>query len=335
MTVDAPGAPLKARALSPSPPRRGWVRIDVVASGVCHADLSTAAARGSSTSLPVTPGHEFAGFLADLGDGVRGWNIGDRVSVGWFGGSCGHCELCRDGDVVHCAERMVPGLSYPGGWGQSAMVPADALCRIPDGMSLFDAAPMGCAGVTTFNAIRSANLTAGATVAVFGIGGLGHLAVQFAAAMGYRTIAIARGSDREELARELGAHEYIDSSGGQAGRALADLGGADLIVSTASSTQHVAGLLAGLRVRGRLTLIGVDGGSVEFPAARMIMQNQSVTGHLTGSARDTEMAMRFARTNSVHPMIERMPLTEANEALAKLADSKARFRIVFETGVSE
>lgn len=335
MMVEAPGAPLIASAVPPSPPRRGWVRIDVVASGMCHADLSTATARGVSAALPVTPGHEFAGFIADLGDGVQGWNIGDRVCVGWFGGSCGHCGLCRDGDVVHCAERKVPGLSYPGGWAQSATVPADALSRIPDGMSFFDAAPMGCAGVTTFNAIRSANLTSGATVAVFGIGGLGHLAVQFAAAMGYRTIAIARGPDRESLARELGAHEYIDSYERQSGPALAALGGADLIVSTASSTSHVAGLLMGLRVRGRLTLIGVDSGSIEFPVARMVMQNQTVTGHLTGSARDTELAMRFARTNNVRPMIERMPLTKANEALVRLTSGTARFRIVFETGVDE
>lgn len=320
---------------SPEPPRRGWVRIDVVASGVCYADLATTAARGESTSFPVTPGHEIAGVLAELGEGVEGWSLGDRVSVGWFGGSCGHCELCRVGDVVHCADRQVPGLSYPGGWAQSVTVPADALCRIPEGMSLFDAAPMGCAGVTTFNAIRSAKLTAGATVAVFGVGGLGHLAVQFAAAMGHRTIAIARGPDRESLARELGAHEYVDSSNGRVGAALAELGGADLIVCTASSTALVADLLGGLRVHGQLTLIGVDSGSVEVPVAQMVMRNQTVTGHLTGSARDTELAMRFAQTNNVRPMIERMPLAQANEALARLTRGAARFRIVFETGVDE
>lgn len=335
MTVDSPGAPLTACTRLAEQPPRGCVRIDVVASGVCHADISTAAARGPSAMFPVTPGHEIAGFLADIGDGVEGWRVGDRVCVGWFGGSCGHCDMCRDGDVHHCAQRKVPGLSYPGGWAQAVTVPADALCRVPEGMSLFDAAPMGCAGVATFNAIRSANLTAGATVAVFGIGGLGHLALQFSAAMGYRTIAIARGPDREPLARDLGAHEYIDSVQGHAGAALAEFGGADLIVSTASSTAHVAGLLTGLRVRGQLTLVGVDSGLIELPVGRLVMRSQKVAGHLTGSARDTETAMRFARANNVRPMIERMPLTEVSDALTRVASGTARFRIVLETGVRQ
>ncbi|SLF47474.1 alcohol dehydrogenase catalytic domain-containing protein [Mycobacteroides abscessus] len=315
-------------------PPRGWVRIDVVASGLCYADLGTVDASEGSVIFPVVPGHEIAGVLADLGEGVGGWNLGDRVSVGWFGGSCGHCEMCRVGDVVHCPERKVPGLSYPGGWAQSVTVPADALCRIPEEMSFCDAAPMGCAGVTTFNAIRSAQLTAGATVAVFGVGGLGHLAVQFAAAMGYRTIAIARGVDRESLARDLGAREYIDSAGGQAGSALAALGGADLILCTASSTEVVADLLDGLRVHGRLTLIGVDSGSIEVPVAQMVRRNQTVTGHLTGSAHDIELTMRFASTNNVRPIIERMPLSQAVEGLARLKAGAARFRIVFDTGIN-
>ncbi|SNR40577.1 zinc-binding dehydrogenase [Blastococcus mobilis] len=224
----------------------------------------------------------------------------------------------------------MPGLSYPGGWAETITVPASALAHIPDGLDDFDAAPMGCAGVTTFNAVRHAHLTPDATVAVFGLGGLGHLAVQFAAAMGYRTIAIARGPERAHLARELGAHDYLDSAERPAGAALADLGGADLIVSTAPTTEPVAELLTGLRVGGRLTLIGVDGGSVQVPAAQLVMNGQTLTGHLTGSPRDTEEAMQFAVTTGVRPHVERMPLARANEAVARIRAGAPRFRIVLD-----
>jgi D-arabinose 1-dehydrogenase-like Zn-dependent alcohol dehydrogenase len=330
MSVVAPGGLLAERAVALAAPGRGQVRVAVAASGVCFADLGTAEAPKASESAPVTPGHEVAGTVAAVGDGVAGWHVGDRVAVGWFGGSCGHCEFCRTGDPVHCSDRQVPGMSYPGGWAETITVPADALARIPDGLDLVDAAPMGCAGVTTFNAIRHARLAPGATVAVFGVGGLGHLAVLFAAAMGHRTIAIARGPERADLARDLGAHHYLDSTAAPAGTALAALGGADLIVCTAPTTEPAAELLAGLRVGGRLTLIGVDGGTVEVPAARMVMNGQTLTGHLTGSPNDTEQAMRFAAANGVRPVVERMPLAAANDALARLREGAARFRIVLE-----
>jgi alcohol dehydrogenase len=330
MSVTAPGAPLTPQPVELTRPQRGWVRVTVTATGVCYADLGTAEGPKASEVAPVTPGHEVAGVVAELGDDVQEWQVGERVSVGWFGGSCGHCAFCRTGDVVHCPQRQVPGMSYPGGWAETITVPANALARIPDGMDPFDAAPMGCAGVTTFNAIRHAHLAPGATVAVFGIGGLGHFAVQFAAKMGYRTITIARGSERADLARELGAHEYLDSSASPAGSALAELGGADLIVCTAPTTEPVAELLGGLRVGGRLTMVGVDGGVVQVPAAQMVMNSQVLTGHLTGSARDIEEAMRFAQTNGVRPMVERMPLSQANEALARIHEGKPRFRIVLD-----
>ncbi|MGW5257959.1 zinc-binding dehydrogenase [Streptomyces sp. NPDC004012] len=269
--------------------------------------------------------------MAELGDEVQGWAVGDRVAVGWFGGSCGHCAFCRAGDVVHCPERKVPGLSYPGGWAQSINVPADALARIPDELGLFDAAPFGCAGVTTFNAVRKAGTSAGGRVAAFGVGGLGHLALQFAAKLGYETIAVARGDDREELARDLGAHHYVDSTGRASGAALKELGGADLIVCTASSTAPVDELLTGLNVHGQLTLVGVDAGSPTVPAAQLVMNGHTVTGHLTGSARETQEAMEFAVTNNVRPMIERMPLGQAGEAVTRLRSGAPRFRIVLDT----
>ncbi|MDX3229175.1 alcohol dehydrogenase catalytic domain-containing protein [Streptomyces sp. ME19-01-6] len=309
MVVTESGGPLGPSVAQTTSPTGKWVRVSVTASGVCNADIGTAAATGPGTSFPVTPGHEVAGVIAELGDQVEGWEVGDRVSVGWFGGSCGHCAFCRVGDVVHCAERKVPGLSYPGGWAQSITVPADALARIPDGCDLFDAAPFGCAGVTTFNAVRKAGTRAGGRVAVFGIGGLGHLAVQFAAKLGYETIAIARGGDREKLARDLGAHHYIDSNAQAPGAALKRLGG----------------------VHGQLTLVGVDAGSLTVPAAQLVMNGHAVTGHLTGGARETGEAMEFAVTHNVRPMTERMPLEQVGEAVTRLRSGAPRFRIVLDT----
>ncbi|MGC3953214.1 MAG: alcohol dehydrogenase catalytic domain-containing protein [Propionicimonas sp.] len=330
MGVPATGAPLRLETVVHTTPPRGWVRVAVHASGVCFADVGTASAAGRETVFPVTPGHEIAGVVAALGEDVTGWRIGDRVAVGWFGGSCGHCTACRMGDVVHCPERKTPGVSYPGGWAQSITAPSTALAAIPDGMDFFDAAPMGCAGVTTFNAIRHARLRPGATVAVFGVGGLGHLAIQFAARLGHRTVAIARGDERADLAYYLGAHHYLDSSQMEAGHALAELGGADLILNTASTTEPVAGLLTGLAVGGRLTMIGVDDGQFAVPVGRLVMKGQTITGQLTGSAQDTEEAMRFAHLNQIRPMIERMPLAQANQAVERVATGQARFRIVLD-----
>ncbi|MGN7199547.1 alcohol dehydrogenase catalytic domain-containing protein [Arthrobacter sp. SAFR-044] len=330
MQVAEPGQPLNLvhRALTATPP--GHVRVDVAATGMCHADIGTARARGKGVTFPVTPGHEAAGTIAEIGEGVTSWESGNRVAVGWFGGSCGQCTYCRRGDVVHCPQRKIPGLSYPGGWAQTITVPADALARIPDGMAFTEAAPMGCAGVTTFNALREASVPAGGTVAVFGIGGLGHLAIQFAAKMGYRVVTIARGEERTKFAHQLGAHHYIDSTAEDPGTALAALGAADLILCTAPTTGPLEGLLHGLAIRGRLTIIGVDAASLSIPVGQLVMNGQLITGHLTGSALDTEEAMRFAQLNDVKPMTEQMPLAQANEALTRLAAGEARFRIVLD-----
>lgn len=197
MAVTEPEGPLALSTVQTISPTGRQVRVSVKASGVCGADLGTAAAKAPGTVFPVTPGHEVAGVIAELSEQVQGWQVGDRVAVGWFGGSCGHCAFCRAGDVAHCPEREVPGLSYPGGWAQSMTAPADALIHIPDELDFFEAAPFGCAGVTTFNAVRKAATPTGGRVAVFGIGGLGHLAVQFAARLGYETIAINRGGTQQ------------------------------------------------------------------------------------------------------------------------------------------
>lgn len=326
MRVHTTDGDLNADQVKFDPPSEGWVTIDVVASGMCRADLGTAAARGKSE--PVTPGHEIAGFISETGSGVNGWKVGDRVAVGWFGGSCGHCRHCRTGDVVHCAERRVPGVSYPGGWATRVHAPASALARIPDGLDFVEAAPMGCAGVTVFNAVRHEVRSTGARVAVFGIGGLGHLAIQFAAAMGHQVIAISRGPEREEAALNLGAEMYIDSNENLPGDALREIGGVDAIISTASSTKSVAELLNGLRPHGRLVMIGVDAEALELPAGPIISHALSITGHLTGSPADTEQAMEFAVRNNIRPVVQTFPLVQAQTALIVLREGQARFRLV-------
>ncbi len=328
MRVHAPGGALVSDQVEVGAPPPGWVALGVAASGLCRADLGTAAAENASG--PVTPGHEAAGTIAEVGDGVESWQVGDRVAVGWFGGSCGHCRACRTGDVVHCPDRRIPGISYPGGWATRLLAPASALARIPDELGFADAAPMGCAGVTVFNAVRDAGTPTGGRIAVFGIGGLGHLAVQFAAKAGHDVVAIARGTEKEEVARKLGADAYIDSAATPPGQALRALGGVDAIISTASSTEPLTELIEGLRPHGRLVLVGVDAGSLQLPVAPMVMHALTVTGHLTGSPADTEQAMQFAVRNRIRPMTQTYPLEQAQAALDALRDGDARFRLVLD-----
>lgn len=305
------------------------MRVEVVAAGVCGADLGTVATTDPA-ALPATPGHEVAGRIAALGEGVHGWQVGDRVAVGWFGGSCGTCALCRRGDVVHCAQRKVPGMNYPGGWAESIMAPADTLAQIPDGLDFAEAAPLGCAGVTTFNAVRGAGARAGARVAIFGIGGLGHLAVQFAAAMGYEVVAMARGSERAEAAANLGADHYFDLESVPAAEALSALGGVDLIISTIPAPPPLKDLMRGLHPRGQVVLLGVDSSKLEFSVAPLVMNALSITGHLTGSPAQIEETMRFAVVNGVRPWIERLPLTDAQSAVERVRAGEARFRMVLD-----
>ncbi|BCK67480.1 Zn-dependent alcohol dehydrogenase [Streptomyces libani subsp. rufus] len=267
-------------------------------------------------------------MVAELGQGVHGWEIGERAGVGWFGGSCGSCTACRSGDVVHCPRRRIPGLSYPGGWASTITVPVNALVRIPEGLPMAEAAPFGCAGVTTFNALRRGGAEPGDRVAVLGIGGLGHLAVQFAAAMGFETVAIARGEGKRQTAMELGAHHYIDASHGETGQALRELGGCRLILSTAASSKPLAGLIDGLVPHGRLTVVGFDGAPLQLPLDKLVMHARSVTGHVTGNPTDTEQAMRFALASGVRPLVQTAPLEQVSEALKTQQAGQARFRMV-------
>ncbi|QOV33225.1 alcohol dehydrogenase catalytic domain-containing protein [Streptomyces ferrugineus] len=330
--VAEPGAAVRVVPVQTRPPGVGEVRIDVEATGICGADIGTVRNPAPATGFPVTPGHEVAGVIAELGPQVQGWEVGERVTVGWFGGSCGHCSACRTGDVVHCPERKIPGMSYAGGWASTITVPAATLARIPESLSAAEAAPFGCAGVTTFNALRHSGAGPGDLVAVLGIGGLGHLAVQFAAAMGFETVAIGRGEEKRKLAEELGARHYVDTELHEPGAALRELGGARLILSTASSSKPLAELVDGLAPHGRLTVVGFDGSPLQLPLAKLVMGARSVSGHLTGSPADTEQAMRFAVATGVRPQVQTVPLEEAQQALDTQQEGKARFRMVLVPG---
>jgi D-arabinose 1-dehydrogenase-like Zn-dependent alcohol dehydrogenase len=255
------------------------------------------------------------------------------VGVGWFGGACYHCEPCRRGDLIDCRNLRIPGITYDGGYAEAMVCPADALALMPDAFDAFEAAPLLCAGVTTFNGLRHSGALPGDLVAILGIGGLGHLGVQFAAKMGFRTAAVGRGADKEGLARELGAHHYIDSAAEDPGAALQKLGGAKTILATVPSGKAVSPLIAGLGVRGRLVIVGVSPEPIETPSFAMVGNSASIVGHASGTSIESEDTLRFSALSGVRPMIETMPLERAAEAYEKMMSGDARFRMVLTTGV--
>lgn len=315
-------------------PDRGEVLVRVHACGVCHSDVFAKEGGYPGVSHPLVPGHEIAGEVAGLGEGVQGWAVGQRVGVGWFGGNCGHCEWCRRGSLIDCENMEIPGITMDGGYADYVVVRATALASVPDDLTAEEAAPLLCAGITTFNAIRSSGTRAGARVAVLGIGGLGHLGVQFAVKLGFETVAVARGSEKEELARTLGAHHYIDSTAGDPAQALLALGGVDLILSTVTSSDAMAALFGGLRPRGTLLVVGASMDPIAVPAAALIGGSKSITGHASGTARDSEDTLAFSALRDVRPMIETLPLESAAEAFAKMMSGDARFRMVLTTGAA-
>ncbi len=309
-------------------PGRGEVRVRVEACGICHSDSFAVEGTFPGITYPRVPGHEIAGRIDALGPEVVGWKPGQRVGVGWFGGACYRCEPCRRGHHVDCRNLRVPGVSYDGGYADYMVCPADALAAIPDDLAAADAAPLLCAGITTFNALRHSGALPGDTVAILGIGGLGHLGVQFARKLGYRTIAIARGQDKAALARELGAHEYIDSTAGNPGAALKRLGGAKTILATATSGKAISDVVGGLAVRGNLVIVGVSGEPVQVSTLALVGNSAEVSGHASGTSIESEDTMRFAALTGVRPMIETVPLEQAPEAYAKMMRNEARFRMV-------
>ncbi len=310
-------------------PGFGEALVKVHACGVCHSD-SFAKDGYPGVSWPVIPGHEIAGEIAALGDHVEGWEVGQRVGVGWFGGNCGWCEPCRRGQLIDCENMSIPGVTMDGGYAEYVVVRAAALAAMPDDLSAEDAGPLLCAGITTFNALRTSETTAGARVAVLGIGGLGHLAVQFAVHLGYETIAIARGAEKAELAKKLGAHHYIDSTDGDPADKLQALGGVDLILATATSAEAMGAVFGGLRPQGKLLIVGASMDPVPVPSAALIGGDKVIEGHASGTSIDSEDTLRFSVVSGVRPMIETVPLEQAAAAYDKMMSGEARFRMVLQ-----
>jgi D-arabinose 1-dehydrogenase-like Zn-dependent alcohol dehydrogenase len=326
--VKSAGALLELVEVETTPPARGEVRISVGACGICGTDAHFVAGGFPGMSWPLTLGHEIAGTIAELGEGVEDFAVGDRVAVGWFGGNCNHCDPCRKGIFIHCANGKVPSWHYPGGYAESVTVPATALARVPPELSDAEAAPMGCAGVTTYNALRHTKALPGDRVAILGVGGLGHLGLQFSRAMGFETIAINRGTAKADDARKLGAHHYIDSTGGDVSEALQALGGAAVVLATAGNSQAMAATVGGLAPQGELVTIGVTPEPLPISPLQLITPGLSVIGHPSGTAKDVEETMHFAVLSGVRAWIEELPLSQAAEGYAALEQGRAHYRTV-------
>jgi propanol-preferring alcohol dehydrogenase len=308
-------------------PGRGQVRVRVQACGVCHSDSVTVEGY-MPVEYPRVPGHEVAGVVDALGDGVKVWKVGDRVGVGWFGGCCFVCDPCRRGDFISCENGLVSGISYDGGYAEAMIAPAEALARIPDDLADADAAPLLCAGITTFNALRESAARPGDLVAVLGVGGLGHLGIQYAAKMGMEVVAIARGTDKEPLARELGAHHYVDSTVSDVAAELEALGGATVVLATVTAGAAMSAALGGLRPRGQLVVVGAAPDPIEVPPSAIIAGSKAVQGHASGTSKDSEDTLAFSVLTGVRPLIETVPLAEAPAAYDKMMAGDARFRMV-------
>ncbi|MFJ8362874.1 alcohol dehydrogenase [Streptomyces sp. NPDC093984] len=332
--VAAAGGPFEVVEREVPQPGPGHVRVAVEACGICHSDAFFVNAGLPGVTFPVVPGHEIAGRVEELGEGVRerGWQVGDRVAVGWFGGSCGHCTPCRQGDFVVCQNLKVPGWAYDGGFAEAVIAPADALSRIPDALAATDAGPMACAGVTTFHGLRRSSARPGDLVAVLGIGGLGHLGVQYAAAMGFETVAIARGGEKAGLAKQLGAHHYVDSTADTSvADALQSLGGARVVLATAGNAEAITATVDGLSHRGELVVIGASPDPMGISPVQLIMGGRVVRGHPSGTAQDVQDTMAFSALHGIRPMVETVPLDQAGEAYQKMLSGAARFRMVLTT----
>jgi D-arabinose 1-dehydrogenase-like Zn-dependent alcohol dehydrogenase len=309
-------------------PGVGHVRIKVQACGVCHSDVFTKEGGWPGIQYPRVPGHEVAGIIDEVGVGVSEWKKGQRVGVGWHGGQDGTCRACRRGDFRNCRNLTIPGISYDGGYQQYMVAPIEALAAIPDGLGDVEAAPLLCAGITTFNALRHSGALPGDLVAVLGIGGLGHLAIQFANKFGYKVAAVGRGSENAALARELGASVYIDSTSANAGEALQQLGGAQVILATAPSSKAMSEAIDGLAPNGRLMVVGVAFDPIEVTPVQLITGARTIQGWASGTPADSEDTLRFAELSGVRPVVETYPLERAGEAYARMMSGSARFRVV-------
>jgi D-arabinose 1-dehydrogenase-like Zn-dependent alcohol dehydrogenase len=330
--VEKAGAPLQMVTREVPDPKPGEVRVRVEACGVCHSDSATVAGWIPFITYPRVPGHEIVGRVESVGEGVPQWKPGQRVGIGWYGGHCRRCEPCRRGDLVACQNLLIPGVVYDGGYADYVVAPAEAIAAVPDSLKSADAAPLLCAGITTFNALRNSGAKPPDTVAILGMGGLGHLGVQFAAKMGFNTAAIARGADKEKFAHDLGARHYIDSTAGDVAAAMQKLGGAKVILATVTDADAMSAAFGGLGHAGKFVIIGVPAKPVQTAVPAMIMQRQSIQGWPSGTSIDSEDTLRFSEITGVRPLIEKYPLDRAAEAYDRMMSGKARFRVVLETG---
>ncbi len=309
-------------------PGAGHVRIKVQACGVCHSDVLTKEGLWPGIEYPRIPGHEVAGVIDDVGDGVSAWKKGQRVGVGWHGGQDNTCRECRRGDFRNCRNLKVCGISYDGGYQQYMVAPVEALVAIPDGLKDVEAAPLLCAGITTYNALRHSGALPGDLVAVQGVGGLGHLGIQFANKFGYKVAAIGRGPENGALAKKLGAAVYIDSQATNAAEALQKLGGARVILATAPNSKAMSALIDGLGPNGELMVIGAGSDPIEVTPIQLILASRRIQGWASGTPADSEDTLNFAELSGVRPMIETYPLEKAGEAYARMMSGNAQFRVV-------
>jgi D-arabinose 1-dehydrogenase-like Zn-dependent alcohol dehydrogenase len=316
----------------PDPPA-GAVRIKVQACGICHSDVLTKEGIFPFITYPRVPGHEIAGIVDAIGHGVHGWKIGDRVGIGWYGGHCGYCDSCRRGDFVTCQTApQIPGVTYDGGYGEYMLAPAEALALVPPELSPVEVGPLMCAGVTTYNSLRNSGARGGDLVAVLGIGGLGHLGVQFAAKMGFNTVAVARGQDKAPLAKQLGAQHYIDSSSSDVAAELKKLGGATVILATVTNGDAMTATVDGLGVNGKLIILGAASEPLGISALQLIMARRSIVGWPSGTSIDSQDTMNFSALQGVRSMNEVYPLERAAEGYERMMSGKARFRVVLTMG---
>ena len=311
-------------------PKKGSVRVKIQACGICHSDSFTKEGLFPGIQYPIVPGHEIAGVIDALGEEAGDWKVGQRVGIGWHGGHCKICPSCRRGDFMTCSKLQTPGISYDGGYAEYLVAPIEALALIPEALSPLEVGPLMCAGITTFNALRRSGAIAGDTVAILGIGGLGHLAVQFAVKMGFRTIAIARGKDKQPLSQKLGAHHYIDSSTQNVSAELQKLGGAKVILATVTSAQAISAVIDGLGIDGKLLVVGLPEEPLSAPVLPLIAGRRMIQGWPCGTSINSQDTLDFSALTGVRPMNHVFPLEKAAEAYDLMMSGKAKFRVVLQ-----
>ena len=330
--VSKPGGNFEIVECPTPQPGRGQVRIKVEACGICHSDALVKEGLWPGIQYPRVPGHEIAGRIDAIGADVTLWKPGQRVGVGWHGGHCFQCDPCRRGDFVLCQFGKITAISFDGGYAEYIVVPTEAVAAMPDDLPAAEAAPLLCAGITVYNSLRNSGARGGDLVAVQGIGGLGHLGIQYARQMGFRTVAIGRGKDKQPLAQKLGAHEYADTSAGSPAEALQKLGGARVILATAPDSKSISALVDGLAGNGKLLIVGAGMDSLTVTPLQLIGGRKTIQGWPSGTAKDSEDTLRFSSLSGVRPMIERYPLEKVAEAYDQMISGRARFRVVLTMG---